>query len=114
MSLTLNALVVISTMYTKTALSWQGLFPKGIDKNEDLARTALHQLSVMNGDRCSYICPYSSSPSHDYLGWNMFGKINMIYVWRRSAKYRQYAVFIFLGTCASNDLVGSSQICLTS
>lgn len=42
------------------------------------------------------------------LGWNLFGKINMIYLFgEKSTKvYTIIAlVFIFLGTLASNDLV---------
>ncbi len=50
------------------------------------------------------------------LGWNMFGKITIYMFGEKAAKaYTALAlVFIFLGTCASNELVWEPQTCLTS
>ena len=42
------------------------------------------------------------------IGWNLFGKVNMVYLFgKKSAKiYSVIAVvFVFLGSCLSNDLV---------
>ena len=105
--LTLNALVVISTMYTEDGAIAGGAIPNGIDKT-NLAQTAF---ASAFGDKigpvfvaiCLFFFAFST-----ILGWNMFGKINMIYMFgEKSVKvYTAIAlVFIFLGTCASNDLV---------
>ena len=105
--LTLNALVVISTMYTPDGPISSGVIPKGIDKT-NLAQTAF---ASAFGDKvgpvfvavCLFFFAFST-----ILGWNMFGKINMIYMFgEKSVKvYTALAlVFIFIGTCASNELV---------
>ncbi|ASS37435.1 alanine/glycine:cation symporter family protein [Mogibacterium pumilum] len=105
--LTLNALVVISTMYTPDGPIGKGVIPEGIDKT-NLAQTAF---ASTFGDKvgptfvavCLFFFAFST-----ILGWNMFGKINMIYMFgEKAAKiYTVIAlVFIFLGTCAENDLV---------
>ena len=105
--LTLNALVVISTMYTEDGAIAGGAIPNGIDKT-NLAQTAF---ASAFGDKigpvfvaiCLFFFAFST-----ILGWNMFGKINMIYMFgEKSVKvYTAVALlFIFLGTCASNDLV---------
>ena len=105
--LSLNALVVISTMYTEDGAIAGGAIPNGIDKT-NLAQTAF---ASAFGDKigpvfvaiCLFFFAFST-----ILGWNMFGKINMIYMFgEKSVKvYTAIAlVFIFLGTCASNDLV---------
>lgn len=105
--LTLNALVVISTMYTPDGPISKGVIPNGIDKT-NLAQTAF---ASAFGDKvgpvfvavCLFFFAFST-----ILGWNMFGKINMIYMFGEKAVkvYTALAlVFIFLGTCASNDLV---------
>ena len=105
--LTLNALVVISTMYTEDGAIAGGVIPKGIDKT-NLAQTAFasafgDKIGPMFVAVCLFFFAFST-----ILGWNMFGKINMIYMFgEKSVKvYTAIAlVFIFLGTCASNDLV---------
>lgn len=105
--LTLNALVVISTMYTPDGPISGGVIPEGIDKT-NLAQTAF---ASAFGDKvgpvfvaiCLFFFAFST-----ILGWNMFGKINMIYMFGEKAVkvYTALAlVFIFLGTCASNELV---------
>lgn len=105
--LTLNALVVISTMYTPDGPIGKGVIPEGIDKT-NLAQTAF---ASTFGDKvgpafvavCLFFFAFST-----ILGWNMFGKINMIYMFgEKAAKvYTVIAlVFIFLGTCAENELV---------
>ena len=105
--LTLNALVVISTMYTPDGPISGGVIPEGIDKT-NLAQTAF---ASAFGDKVGpvfvAICLFFFALS-TILGWNMFGKINMIYMFGEKAVkvYTALAlVFIFLGTCASNELV---------
>ena len=94
-------------MYTEDGAIAGGVIPKGIDKT-NLAQTAF---AAAFGDKigpmfvaiCLFFFAFST-----ILGWNMFGKINMIYMFgEKSVKvYTAVAlVFIFLGTCASNDLV---------
>ncbi len=105
--LTLNALVIISTLYTEGGVLSAGTIPEGIDK-ANLAQTAF---GVAFGERagamfvaaCLFFFAFST-----ILGWNLFGKINMVYLFgkKSSIVYTVIAlVFIFLGTVASNDLV---------
>ena len=77
--LTLNALVVISTMYTEDGAIAGGVIPKGIDKT-NLAQTAFasafgDKIGPMFVAICLFFFAFST-----ILGWNMFGKINMIYM----------------------------------
>lgn len=105
--LTLNALVVISTLYTPDGPLSAGVIPYGIDKT-NLAQTAFAAaFGGKSGPVFVAVCLFFFAFS-TILGWNMFGKINMIYMFgEKSVKvYTVIAlVFIFLGTCASNDLV---------
>ena len=105
--LTLNALVVISTLYTSDGILHTGVIPKEIDKT-NLAQTAFGtvfgtEAGAMFVAVCLFFFAFST-----VLGWNMFGKINVIYLFGRKA-VPVYAViallFIFLGTLMSNDLV---------
>ncbi len=105
--LTLNALVIISTLYTKDGILHDGIIPEGIGK-ANLAQTAF---GVVYGEKfgaafvaiCLFFFAFST-----ILSWNLFGKINVDYLFGKE-KLRIYAiialVFIFLGTLASNDLV---------
>ena len=105
--LTLNALVIISTLYTKDGILHDGIIPEGIGK-ANLAQTAF---GVVYGEKfgaafvaiCLFFFAFST-----ILSWNLFGKINVDYLFGKE-KLKIYAivalVFIFLGTLASNDLV---------
>ena len=108
--LTLNALVIISTLYTADgplAAGYTGSVTETINKT-NLAQTAFG--SVMGGDVgamfvavCLFFFAFST-----VLSWNMFGKINVEYLFGKKATvfYMIIAlVFIFLGTLVSNDLV---------
>jgi AGCS family alanine or glycine:cation symporter len=109
--LTLNALVIISTLYTEDGILNSGVIPDGIGK-ANLAQTAFgtvfgQELGAVFVAVCLFFFAFST-----ILSWNLFGKINMIYLCgRENAKtativYSVIAlVFIFLGTQASNDLV---------
>ena len=105
--LTLNALVVISTLYTSDGILHSGVIPEGIN-NSNLAQTAFGtvfggQLGAMFVAVCLFFFAFST-----VLSWNMFGKINVIYLFGKKAApvYSALAlVFIFLGTMMSNTLV---------
>jgi len=105
--LTLNALVIISTLYTSDGILASGVIPEGIGK-ANLAQTAFgvvfgENLGAMFVAICLFFFAFST-----VLSWNMFGKINVIYLFGKKAS-KAYAVialiFIFLGTLMSNDLV---------
>ena len=108
--LTLNALVVISTLYTPDGpLAECGAAAASTTLGKaNLAQTAF---GVVFGETagamfvaiCLFFFAFST-----ILSWNLFGKINVIYLFgKKSAKlYAALAlVFIFLGTLMSNDLV---------
>ena len=108
--LTLNALVIISTLYTEggpLAGGYTGSVTEVIGK-ANLAQTAFgvvfgENLGAMFVAVCLFFFAFST-----ILGWNLFGKINMTYLFGRKSivAYTLIAlVFIFLGTLASNDLV---------
>ena len=105
--LTLNALVIISTLYTSDGIIANGVIPEGIGK-ANLAQTAFgtvfgEQLGAMFVAVCLFFFAFST-----ILGWNLFGKINVIWMFGDKAKYVYTVIaliFIFLGTLASNDLV---------
>ena len=105
--LTLNALVVISTLYTSDGILHSGVIPQEISKT-NLAQTAFgtvfgSEAGAMFVAVCLFFFAFST-----VLGWNMFGKINVIYLFGKKAApvYAVIAlIFIFLGTLMSNDLV---------
>ena len=108
--LTLNALVIISTLYTVDGPLANGYFGAAAEtlSKTNLAQTAFG--SVMGADlgakfvaACLFFFAFST-----VLSWNLFGKINTIYLFGKKAApvYSAIAlVFIFLGTVMSNDLV---------
>ena len=108
--LTLNALVVISTLYTPDGpLAECGAAAASTTLNKaNLAQTAFG--SVMGEEAgamfvavCLFFFAFST-----ILSWNLFGKINVVYLFgKKSAKIYSAIglVFIFLGTLMSNDLV---------
>ncbi len=105
--LTLNALVIISTLYTSDGILASGVIPETIGK-ANLAQTAFgvvfgESLGAMFVAVCLFFFAFST-----VLSWNMFGKINVIYLFGKKSAvvYSVIAlVFIFLGTLMSNDLV---------
>lgn len=108
--LTLNALVIISTLYTAggpLAGGYTGAVTETIGK-ANLAQTAFGMVFGENvGAMFVAICLFFFAFS-TILGWNLFGKINMIYLFGKKSTvvYTLIAlVFVFLGTLASNDLV---------
>ena len=105
--LTLNALVIISTLYTSDGILASGTIPEGIGK-ANLAQTAFGTVFGQSfGAAFVAICLFFFAFS-TVLSWNMFGKINVIYLFGKKSTvvYSVIAlVFIFLGTLMSNDLV---------
>ena len=112
--LTLNALVIISTLYMPDGpLHECGAAAASTVLNKvNLAQTAFgvvfgEQLGAAFVAVCLFFFAFST-----ILGWNMFGKVNAMYLFGKkdprkcSLVYTIVAlVFIFLGTLASNDLV---------
>ena len=105
--LTLNALVIISTLYTHDGILASGVIPETIGK-ANLAQTAF---GTVMGEKfgaifvavCLFFFAFST-----ILSWNLFGKINVIWLFGKKSSliYSVIAlVFIFLGTLAANDLV---------
>lgn len=108
--LTLNALVVISTLYTADgplAGGYTGSVVDSLNKT-NLAQTAFGVAYGGKGGAafvavCLFFFAFST-----ILGWNLFAKINVVYLFGTKAvkPFLVIAlVFIFLGTMASNDLV---------
>ncbi len=105
--LTLNALVIINTMYAGDGILASGNIPDTISKS-NLAQNAFGSVfGAQAGNIFVAICLFFFAFS-TILSWNMFGKINVIYLFGEKA-VKVYAVialvFVFLGTLASNDLV---------
>ena len=111
--LTLNALVIISTLYTKDGILASGytdaIQASGLDKYS-LAQTAFGTVFGDFGPMFVAVCLFFFAFS-TVLGWNMFGKINIQWLFKKNSKaaivvYTVVAlVFIFLGTLLKNDLV---------
>ena len=108
--LTLNALVIISTLYTNDGPLANGYFGSAA---ETLSKTNLAQTAfgtVLGGDlgaKFVAVCLFFFAIS-TVLSWNLFGKINAIYLFGKKAVPVYTAislVFLFLGTVMSNDLV---------
>ena len=111
--LTLNALVIICTLYTKDGplAECGAVAASGLGK-ANLAQTAFGM--VMGGSFgakfvavCLFFFAFST-----VLSWNLFGKINAQYLFGKknpklcTTVYTLIAlVFVFLGTVAGNDLV---------
>ncbi|MBQ0067324.1 MAG: sodium:alanine symporter family protein [Phascolarctobacterium sp.] len=109
--LTLNALAIISTMYTTDGILHTGVIPASIGK-ANLAQTAFGSVFGSSAGAifvaiCLFFFAFST-----VLSWNMFGKINVMHL--VDDKYRNISltiynvvalIFVFIGTCVSNDLV---------
>ena len=110
--LTIVALVVISTMYTPDGI----LATAGAVEATGVTKTTLAQTafgSVLGADLGSIfvaICLFFFAFS-TILGWNLFAKINVQYLFKKKSKVATIIftvlalVFIFIGTCVSNNLV---------
>ena len=108
--LTLNALVIICTLYAGNGIlanGYTGDIVNTIGKT-NLAQTAFgvvfgESLGAMFVAVCLFFFAFST-----ILGWNMFGKVNVVYMFGKKGvlPYTLISlVFIFLGTMMSSDLV---------
>lgn len=108
--LTLNALVIISTLYTADG-PVAGGYTGGVVETLNKANLAQTAFGVVYGEKlgsafvavCLFFFAFST-----ILGWNLFAKINVNYLFgpKATKPFLMIAlVFIFLGTLASNDLV---------
>ncbi len=104
--LTMTALVVISTLYANGGILASGS-AEGVTK-ANMAQLAFGSVFGEKGGNifvaiCLLFFAFST-----IIGWNLFGKINMIYLFGKKSE-KIYAViavvFTFLGSCLSNDLV---------
>ena len=109
--LTLNALVIIATLYVSdgplhelgAAASLSNIFTK-----TNLAQTAFGVVYGEKGGAIFIAITLFFFAFSTILGWNMFGKTNVAYLFGTKGvkAYTIIAlVFIFLGTCMSSDLV---------
>ena len=128
--LTLNALVIISTLYTPGGLLENGYMPNAeaggmvvsinganvVMNNGNLSQIAFGTVSGMRyGAIFVAICLFFFALS-TILSWNLFGRINMLYMFsgklgsRANTIYTVIAlVFMFIGTLARIDLVWELQ-----
>ena len=108
--LTLNALVIISTLYTADGPLASGYVGDitGVLGKANLAQTAFGVVfGESAGNMFVAICLFFFAFS-TILSWNLFGKINVSYLFGKKSTvvYTVLAlVFIFLGTLTSSDLV---------
>lgn len=104
--LTMTALVVISTLY-----AGDGILASGAADGVSKSNMAQLAFGLCFGDKpgavfvavCLLFFAFST-----ILGWNFFGKVNVEYLFGKKAVpvYSVIAlVFIFMGSCLSNDLV---------
>ena len=108
--LTLNALVIISTLYTEGGpLHECGAAAASTTLGKaNLAQTAFGVVfGETAGNMFVAVCMFFFAFS-TILGWNLFGKINVAYLFGKKSVivYTILAlIFIFLGTMMANDLV---------
>ena len=108
--LTLNALVIISTLYTADGPLASGYVGDvtGVLGKANLAQTAFGVVfGESAGNMFVAVCLFFFAFS-TILSWNLLGKINVSYLFGKKSTvvYTVLAlVFIFLGTMMSNDLV---------
>ena len=108
--LTLNALVIISTLYTEGGpLHDCGAAAASTTLGKtNLAQTAFGVVfGESAGNMFVAVCLFFFAFS-TILGWNLFGKINVAYLFGKKSVivYTILAlIFIFLGTMMANDLV---------
>ena len=109
--LTLNALVIICTLYTPDGILANGYFGEAAETvtKANLAQTAFGTVFGENFGAIFVAVALFFFAFSTILSWNLFGKINAEYLF--GGKVAKYVypilclIFIFLGTIASNDLV---------
>lgn len=110
--LTITALTVIIALYTKGGILENGV-AAGVDKT-NMAQIAFSSILGEKGGPIFIAVALFFFAFSTILGWNMFGKINISYLFGKTPRANKIAttiyavislVFVFLGTLASNDLV---------
>lgn len=105
--LTLNALVIISTLYAGGGVLSGGARPEGI-MSSNMAQKAFGAVfGEAFGNAFVAVCLFFFAYS-TILGWNLFGRINSIYLFGRKSRnfYNLVSLlFIFLGTLTTSDMV---------
>lgn len=105
--LTLNALVIISTLYAGGGVLSGGARPEGI-MSSNMAQKAFGAVFGEGfGNAFVAVCLFFFAYS-TILGWNLFGRINAIYLFGRKSRnfYNLVSLlFIFLGTLTTSDMV---------
>ncbi len=107
--LTMTALVVISTLYAEGGVLASGVVAEGTDVSKtNMAQLAFSSVFGANiGGKFVAICLLFFAFS-TIISWNLFGKVNVVYLFGKKSEkiYAAIAViFVFLGSCLSNDLV---------
>ncbi|MCQ2609626.1 MAG: amino acid carrier protein [Lachnospiraceae bacterium] len=112
--LTLNAIVIISTMYTEGGVLAHGYVGEALNtiNKGNLAQTAFGTVMGANFGKvfvafCLFFFAFST-----IIGWSFFSKINMQYLFGENSVKIYYIIaiiFIFLGSITSNDLVWELQ-----
>lgn len=108
--LTMTALIVISTLYAGDGVLSAGASTAelaGITKTNMVQTAFANLFGAKIGNGFVAICLLFFAFS-TILGWNLFGKINVEYLFgkKATAVYSALAVvFIFLGSCLSNEFV---------
>ena len=108
--LTLNALIILSTLYTRDGMLANGYTEAVIDilNKTNLAQTAFGTIFGSSAGAifvavCLFFFAFST-----ILGWNLFGKVNVIYLFGR--KYPKIAELIYMIIALSFIMAG----CLVS
>ena len=107
--LTITALVVISTLYTEGGVLQTGAPAEGVEVTKaNMAQLAFGSVfgdSIGKGFVAICLLFFAFST---IVGWNLFDKVNVVYLFGKKSEkiYAAIAViFVFLGSCLSNDLV---------
>ena len=108
--LTLNALVIISTLYTPDGILANGYFGAVTETigKANLAQTAFATVFGPNAGPMFVAVALFFFAFSTILGWNLFGKLNVEYLFGKKGAvvYTVIAlIFIFMGTLTSSDLV---------
>lgn len=105
--LTMTALIVISTLYAGNGILASGA-AEGVSKTNmaQLAFSGVFGSAFGNGIVAICLLFFAFST---IISWNLFGRINVNYLFHSKAANVIYSIvaiiFIFLGSCLSNDLV---------
>lgn len=108
--LTLNALVIISTLYTADGPLHEcgAAAASEVINKTNLAQTAFGTIFGENLGAAFVAVALFFFAFSTILSWNMFGKVNVAYLFGKKAVtvYTVVAlIFVFIGTMVSNDLV---------